>query len=285
MRPGLSLVPDHAGIDDRPRLSIIYAFPIWEIHPATGLVRLFAADPATGQLILDDTARPAEVSQVPHVRLARADAKPRIVWDYVGQTIRPLEVREAEHRDDKCWADVIAGSPIIVEQGMWTQQQRDDREIELIHRLLPRFNYEHNQPNLHRIEMWRQVQLRHARDDAGHQPRWLPLEQRTTLALAEAERAIVAAGLDGNEPRWPLTMAWELLCVLGRWLAGWPRPARRAAGAAAIWFGAVIAGTVGLGVVGWPIRFALGCALLVSSWLAYLIRRRGRHRRRRRRKT
>jgi hypothetical protein len=264
-RSGLRPVPDLPPVPSprRPadeilgvRKGHIYAFPIWEIDPKTGLVILYEANPATGQLT--DTENPRRVALVASAQQARTDAKPRIVWDYVGQTVREVEVREGEHVDDKPWADVIAGRPVTIAEGMWDKAERDRQEIAHIHKIKPRFNYDHNLENDERIEIWRQVELRHARDDAAHRARWIPLELRTELAELTAQRAVIGAGLDGNEPQYPLTVLW-------RFVSSWP-PAVRAVATGLLLWAVAVGGTVtGLTTWGWPRVLALIFALALCS--------------------
>lgn len=264
-RPGLRAVPDLPRIPrPRPpadeilgiRKGFIYAYPIWEIDAKTGLVILYEADPGTGQLV--DAEQPHRVALVASPGQARADAKPRIVWDYVGQTVRSIDIREGEHLDDKPWADVVAGRPVVVAEGMWDKAERDRQEIAHIHQIKPRFNYDHNLENKKRIAIPRQVELRHARDDAARRPRWIPLELRTELAELVAERAVVGAGLDGNEPRYPLTVLWEIV-------SGWP-PAVRAVAAGLLVCVLAVWGTVeGLTAWGCPRVLALIFALTLCS--------------------
>jgi hypothetical protein len=198
-RSGLRLVPD---LEPRPRAcddetlvlpGRIYVIPVWEISGKTGMINLYEADPATGKHLTGRDGSLTLVGQVPSAQLARADARPRLVWDYVGQTIRELAVREAEHEEDKCWADIKADRITLVEQGLWNKQTRDGKEIAAIAKIKPRFNKEYNEHNPGRIPIWRQVELRHLRDDALHRERWLPLEQRSVAAQAAAARAIVGA--------------------------------------------------------------------------------------------
>lgn len=261
-RSGLRLVPDlppaRPLATDEPgvRKGFVYAFPIWEIDPQSGLVILYEADPGTGQLT--DVEHPRRVGLVASAELARADARPRIVWDYVGQTVRGVEIRADEHDEDKPWADVIAGRPVTVAEGMWDKAERDRQEIAHIHEIRPRFNYDHNLNNGRRIEIWRQVELRHARDDAARRARWIPLEVRTELAQLAAERAVIGAGLDGNEPRYPLT-------VLAQFVAGWPPAVRAASVVLAAWATSVAGTAAGLVGWGWPRAFALIFALALCS--------------------
>lgn len=291
-RSGLYVVPELA--PDPPRRACddeslvlkgtIYAFPIWEINPRTGMIILYQADPATGVMVLGVDGTPTKVAEVPGAALARADAKPRIVWDYVGQTIRELDIREAEHVADKCWADLIAGRPIVIESGVWDKKTRDGREIARIAELKPRFNKEYNEHNPDRIEIWRQVELRHARDRALHLADWLPLEERTAVAVEAAERAIIGAGLDGNEPRYPLTVLGEVLAGLGRWLWALPRRVKTTAAAVVAWAATVLTAAHLLTAAGWPVAYAYtGPVTMITALLLAAGGRRRRKRRRRRR--
>jgi hypothetical protein len=294
-RPAIPFSGDVAGLPtvyrrcDDPDLvchGVIYAFPIWEIHPETGMIILYAADPRTGQHLLDPGGRLTEVGQVAAAGLGRPDAKPLLVWDYVGQTIRDLEVRAAEHMEEKCWADVAAGPPIRLEEGEWKKAVRDHKEIAAIHQMLPRFNHEYSDGNPQRIGLRRQIELRHARDDALGRERWLPLEQRTSAAMIAAEVAMIGAGLDGREPRYPLTMAWDVLRCLTRWVAGWRPVFRTGVLVVSLWCAAVLGGHYLLVGQGWQSDFAWIAAVAVTIAVAAAVTgpRRGRRKRRRRRR-
>lgn len=289
-RSGLRLVPD---LEPRPRAcddetlvlpGRIYVIPVWEISGKTGMINLYEADPATGKHLTGRDGSLTLVGQVPSAQLARADAQPRLVWDYVGQTIRELAVREAEHEEDKCWADIKADRITLVEQGLWNKQTRDGKEIAAIAKIKPRFNKEYNEHNPGRIPIWRQVELRHLRDDALHRERWLPLEQRSVAAQAAAARAIVGAGLDGNEPRYPLDVLGDVLKWLWSHRGAGPAWLRQAATALLLWL--VLTALAGVGLtswLGWPTdRALLGGAIAAAELLGVPLG--GRRKRRRRRK-
>jgi hypothetical protein len=280
------LTPQYRACDDELLVchGIIYAFPVWEISADTGLILLYETDPATGRHLLDRDGKPIRAGQVPDVRLARPDARPRIVFDYVGQTIRPLQVREAEHVEEKNWADVIAGSPVVIAEGEWDKAVRDRREIASIVELRPRFNKEYNDTNPNRIEIRRQVQLRHARDDALNRPRWIPLDQRTAVATRIAELDVIGGGLDGREPRYPMAVLGRTLTGAGRWIWAHPR-IRAAAGLLGLWVGLLVASDMVLLRTGWPTGSArVVAAFAATAMIATLAggRKRKRHRRRRR---
>lgn len=267
--------------DTATRTGLIYRIPVWEIDARTGMIALY-----------DDLGR--RTGEVADLRLPH-QGRPRIVYDYIGQTVRGATVREAEHIETKCWADLIAGPIEIIEQGLWDKATRDRKEIAAIHVLAPRFNYEHNLDNPARIPLPRQTQLRHARDRAAGRPLWLPLEQRTAAAVREAELNTVQAGLDGREPVYPVQWAWRALKATGRALARTPAILQWSALALALAGFGLWAGTQALQqLLAWPRPYALGfsAAAVGSVLLAaaadqvgrWRTRRRNRQRRRHRRK-
>lgn len=109
---------------------------------------------------------------------------------YVGQTVQRLSARDDQHRGiaggpdgtpAKCqpFSDLIVGSVRVVEQGMWTQAELDERERFHIERLRPRYNHEHNGDNLLRVPIYVARRQRDARDAArGVAPQsWAPTRQ------------------------------------------------------------------------------------------------------------
>lgn len=95
---------------------------------------------------------------------------------YVGQTRRTLLEREAEHRGDKPWADLIVGSFRVIWTGEPTDAELDAIERQHIRRLLPRYNVEHQKGAVHAVPKWEQVDQRHARDaEKGLKP-WVPID-------------------------------------------------------------------------------------------------------------
>ena len=217
VRPPLRVANDP---DVRLR-SIIYAWPIYRINPVTGLP--LSADPETGLC--------------------------PIRYDYIGQTVRALHVRAAEHLDDKPWADLVAADlPIVLAEGVWTKAERDAQEVAAIRRLGPIYNHDDNLHNPARIEIYRQLDQRHARDRAAGRPLWIPVAQRSTAAQAAAVRAEIRAGLDGQEPRYPVDLAWQGLRALARS----PRWVKTVAAAATM---VAAGGTIGADALvenGWP---------------------------------
>lgn len=210
--PGLRVVPQqrrpgpHQAPVSRPApsphvklRSLIYAFPVYAFELDTGLMS--APDPATGQR--------------------------EIWWGYVGQTIRGRQVREAEHLDDKPWADLVAGPSVIVERGEWDKDERDTREILAIKKIRPYFNHDHNLDNPRRVPLWDpakqswvQIAQRHARDRAAGRELWLtPLQrldaERNSVTVLEAHRR--------RTDRTPAEFVWDVACATARWVARWPR--------------------------------------------------------------
>lgn len=261
-------------VEDRIRPGAIYKIPVWEIDPQTGFILLYEKrtvpmrDQDTGDVVLRDVDE--VVGQVPCLTRPHRGT-PRIVHDYVGQTVRGVDVRHGEHAEDKPWEDLIVGPAEIVEQGLWDKQTRDLKEVAAIHVLKPRFNYEHNLDNPHRIKMWRQVELRHARDRAIGRADWVPLEQRTAAALRLVELNTVQAGLDGREPRYPVQIVTDALVAAGRTLWRLPQPIRIGM-ALALTFAVAAYLLVGLlQSWGWPPWVALGFAVAAAAVLVYMI--------------
>lgn len=167
----------------------------------------------------------------------------RVLVDYVGKTVQKLAARERQHRgqdfetDDteQPWSDLIVGKPFIIEQGLWTAAELAERERFHIHRLKPRYNYEHNLDNPARIPIPVARRQREARDAAKGvaSPDWAAKGTGQRQAVpgkvarrAAAARAAVAA------PRWTpavkraagshavrVAAAWLVLAGLLWWLA------------------------------------------------------------------
>lgn len=269
-RPGLWVVPEQrrrpsprpvgARVCDDPTVrvhGIIYAWLVYEIDPRTG--RLLPPDPATGER--------------------------RTRLDYVGQTIRTLDVRSEEHLEDKPWADIVVSDrPIVVEEGEWTKDERDAKEIAAIHRIRPRYNYRDNLDNPERIEIFRQIDQRHNRDRAAGRQPWLPVHQRSVAAQVAAEKALVQAGLDGYEPRYPLELAGAALGAIGRFLIRLPRWLQLALVTPLVLAGAIWGSSTWLMSVGWPSLYAQAGAIALWLVLAIAVLRHKRVRRWARRK-
>lgn len=111
---------------------------------------------------------------------------------YVGQTRRTLAEREAEHRGNKPWADLIVGNFRVVWEGEPTDEELDAIEKKYIRDLRPRYNIEHNMGKSWSVPKWVQLEARHRRDDELGRPHWYPVDvyngQRRPEALEEWRR-------------------------------------------------------------------------------------------------
>lgn len=121
--------------------------------------------------------------------------------DYVGQTRQKGRAREMQHRDDKPWEDLIVGSMVVLAEGVWTDTELDRQEQAAIRRIRPRMNYEHNLRNPERVEIWRQKELRWARDDAAGRPRWRPVEERPAGGLPGQTPPVARRNTVNRKPR------------------------------------------------------------------------------------
>jgi hypothetical protein len=187
--------------------------------------------------------------------------------DYVGQTVQRLDERERQHRGqdlstdaaEQPWSDLIVGKPFVIEEGRWTAVELDERERFHIHRLRPRYNYEHNLANPDRIPIPVARRQREERDRARGVP--TPTWDRSCRPSAASGRQ------RGGRPRsyrWlrskPALLAYLwLVLATGLWLTA----AHHAHGLAGAKFG-----TVGASL------------LFVAGWVVTPRRRRRRRRRR-----
>lgn len=135
--------------------------------------------------------------------------------DYVGRT-RNLRRREAEHLVDQPFGDLIRGGLIVIEQGVWTDAELDARETYQIVRLRPRYNFEKNEHNPHRIPIFLAWEQRWARDRAAGRPLWVPPEDRDAAASSAWARRWLGRL---RRTRRRLRAAWRYRPV--RWSAAW----------------------------------------------------------------
>lgn len=101
------------------------------------------------------------------------------VVGYIGKSRQTVFQREQQHRDEKPFSDIIFGGAFVIEEGWWTEAELDAHEQWWIRNgvaLLPGgpvqrpiYNYEFNTDNPDRVEIWRQVEQRQARE-----PGWQP---------------------------------------------------------------------------------------------------------------
>lgn len=203
--------------------------------------------------------------------------------DYVGQTVRPVPVREAEHRGqgrnpdcEQPWSDRIVGSARIVEQGWWTPAELDAREQYWIAVLQPRRNYDHNLHNPARLPIPAQRQARAERDrQAAVVSRWTHPERFTGPVLRP------------SLPVGPSLWSRFWATAAGRTLAGW---LRKAAVVAGVW--AALTGVLWLAV--WQLAdvadpeagplCSIAAGLAVAKWWPRKRKHKGRSRQHRTRR-
>lgn len=97
---------------------------------------------------------------------------------YIGKSVQTVGERQEQHRADQPFADLIVGGSWTIEEGWWTDAELSAREEWWIRNgavltrgqkpQRPVYNYEFNTDNPHRIEVWRAVEHRQARE-----PRWV----------------------------------------------------------------------------------------------------------------
>lgn len=169
---------------------------------------------------------------------------------YVGQT-RNRRARDAQHREDKPWADIIVGSARVVAQGWWSDDELDAAERAAIGQLRPRYNIACNEGNPLRIPPWAAREQRVGRDAARGVPAWTPpmpasvqgsagwwpcpVWQMWAAAYVPLWVGMWWALRDGGVPVWP---AAGVAAVSAGLLLGWgvrrgrrrPRRRRRGAG-------------------------------------------------------
>lgn len=129
---------------------------------------------------------------------------------YIGETVRePLE-RMLEHVYAKPWADTItsweADDQVYAGKDAVLAAEKAAVEAER-----PLYNYEWNQSNPRRVEIWRQEHQRWARDDAKGRPRWVKPVQQYRAPRRAASPVVVST----RQP-WP---AWKQKTAL--WSASW----------------------------------------------------------------
>jgi hypothetical protein len=136
--------------------------------------------PATRPRVGAEVRRRGAVYGITCVAVDR-DGRPipgRIVVGYVGQTRQTVKQREDQHRL-KPFADLIIGGSWTIEEGYWTDAELDAKELYYIGHGVPLmtgsqpqrpvYNHDGNLDNPERVEIWRQVKHRQARE-----PGWVP---------------------------------------------------------------------------------------------------------------
>ena len=100
-----------------------------------------------------------------------------VVCGYIGQTTRTLAEREAEHRGDKPWADLIVGTPYAIwESDSCSALELDAAELAAIRDLKPLFNYQGQEGAKHAIPKWTQEEERQARNRLRGLDAWRPVD-------------------------------------------------------------------------------------------------------------
>jgi hypothetical protein len=147
----------------------------------------------------------------------------QVATDYVGQTFQRLSAREEQHRQCQPFADLIVGEAGVIEEGRWTQDEIDEREAFHTHRLMPRYNYEHNLDNPRRIPIPQARRERAARDAARGVVPWTPPEPAREPRREAARRAPRRLSARARRVRTRLgvvVVSWPLATGL-LWWVGW----------------------------------------------------------------
>lgn len=155
------------------------------------------------------------------------DVEPARVYnnDYIGQA-RDQKRRDKQHRGqlpqrdgeirEQPWADRIVGQPRILEEGIWTNTELDERERYWIETLKPRLNHDLNLGNPARIPIPVQQRERDARDKAkGLQARdWSRPPRPAAAPVVDFRRARPAPAQRRPAPARPGS---QRPSRLGRW--------------------------------------------------------------------
>jgi hypothetical protein len=144
----------------------------------------------------------------------------QVVVGYIGKSRQTVKQREEQHRDTQSFSDVIVGGSWTIEEGWWTDAELDEREqyyirngVVLAAGLAPErpvYNYEFNLDNPDRIEIWRAVEHRQARE-----PGWLPpVKDARVPRQRVAQPAVVRSPL----VRWWERRRWWVVGLAAMWL-------------------------------------------------------------------
>jgi hypothetical protein len=183
-----------------------------------------------------------------------------IVLGYVGQTFQALADREAQHREDQPWSDLIVDEAFVIACGWWTCAEIDAAEALYIRALRPTYNFEHNLDNPQRVPIWVARQQREQRDAVAGRAPWVPPHRP-----------------DARRPR-RTTVQPRRRPARRRW----PRPVRRLAWRAIVWL--TLAATIfAAEPMSTPFATAAGSSVVLASAVMALPLL-GRRRRRRRRR-
>lgn len=149
---------------------------------------------------------------------------------YIGQTRQQVWQRGDQHRACQPFADIIVGDVLLLDQGVWTDEQLSAREEMWIRngvsvggrpRQRPRYNHDCNLDNPDRIEIWRAVEHRQRREPGWQPPKdraWVP-RQRVPVRPARTRPGVVGWW---ERHRWWVAgwVALWLLLTAGMWWVG-----------------------------------------------------------------
>lgn len=168
------------------------------------------------------------------------------VVGYIGKSVQTVKQREAQHRAEQPFGDLICGGSWVIEEGSWTEAELDAHEQHWIrHGVVlvpgqpaqrPVYNYDHNLGNPLRVEKWRALEHRRLRE-----PGWVPRPGFVPQVQQQPRQAVVSPR---RRFRWTRLQvlavarvcAW-LALFAGFWVAGadvwpgWEAPRNAAVGA------------------------------------------------------
>lgn len=179
-----------------------------------------------------------------------------IVVGYVGRTFQTLAAREQQHRDTQPWSDTIVGdlgAAYVIETGMFTVDEIEQREAVHMRRLLPLYPYEFNLDNPHRIPIFEARGQRARRDAArGVRSQWsapaVPQQRRRVSRLRPAP-ATTPAVSSADAARWQ-RLTW--------WAYGWVALTTALVAVLVLGLGVAAGNAVELGVAGSTLLLGMG---------------------------
>lgn len=173
------------------------------------------------------------IPTLPVDQLGRVVPGPPVVG-YVGKSVQTVKQREAQHRAEQPFGDLICGGSWVIEEGLWTEAELDARERYWIrHGVVlvpgqsaqrPVYNYDWNLDNPLRVEKWRAVEQRRLRE-----PGWEPKPGFVVRVQQQPRRVSGPAVVSlWRRVRWTrrrvraaLLVAVWLALFAGFWWAGW----------------------------------------------------------------
>ncbi|MCG5464255.1 hypothetical protein MED01_002420 [Micromonospora sp. MED01] len=155
---------------------------------------------------------------------------------YIGKSVQTVYQRQEQHRDDQPFSDLIVGGSWVIEEGFWTDAELSAREEWWIRNgavlvrggkpQRPVYNYEFNLDNPNRVEVWRAVEQRQAREPGWVKPAngsFVP-RQRTygpPQNVARVVRRRPRIRWTRRRIRAAMLAAVWLVMFAGFWWAGW----------------------------------------------------------------